>query len=349
MKPTIFFGSSTECESIVKSLIDLLKEDADCHNWRTIFPLSSTTFNSLNDELGTADFAVFVYGFEDLFYKHGTNRSEHVTRDNVVFEHGLFAGGIGKERCFIVKPRLKVNTHIPSDVQEITYAEFTSTGKPMSEKEFYSLMNDEKALTEALKPAAEKIKECLHNPSLQRIDLSGIWLQIHVKKDIRVGFAEFKQKQDQITVSGTNVKPDGQSGKDRITNWSYSKCFLETRGRQTTLVGLYDADSADRMTTHDGVHILDRMDDPVRPTEMSGRFQNILASAEINHLNTIDNHAGTLFFFRPSEEVISYLDRDPKGKEHAIKLLHTEPAFSNEPYVKKLLNIINERTNNDPS
>ena len=44
-------------------------------------------------------------------------------RDNVLFELGLFVGSIGKDRCFIVKPR-NDDLHIPTDLLGLTPADY---------------------------------------------------------------------------------------------------------------------------------------------------------------------------------------------------------------------------------
>lgn len=51
------------------------------------------------------------------------SREHYVVRDNVLFELGLFIGSIGKERCFIIKPR-DVELHFPSDLLGITPTDY---------------------------------------------------------------------------------------------------------------------------------------------------------------------------------------------------------------------------------
>lgn len=71
----------------------------------------------------TTDFAVFVFQPDDLTESRG--KQEHVVRDNVLFELGLFIGAIGVKRCFIVKPRGE-ELKLPSDLLGITLAEYDS-------------------------------------------------------------------------------------------------------------------------------------------------------------------------------------------------------------------------------
>jgi hypothetical protein len=69
----------------------------------------------------SVDFSAFVFSPDDI----GIMRSNetYVVRDNVIFELGLFIGAIGKERCFIVKPR-GVELHLPSDLVGVTSTDY---------------------------------------------------------------------------------------------------------------------------------------------------------------------------------------------------------------------------------
>ena len=47
-------------------------------------------------------------------------------RDNVIWEHGFFTGGLGRERVFIVKPR-GAGLKLPSNLLGITSLSMTRT------------------------------------------------------------------------------------------------------------------------------------------------------------------------------------------------------------------------------
>lgn len=121
-KPKVFIASSVEGLNIADAINANLEYEAECTIWRAgTFKLSSQTLDDLVRKSSTVDFAVFVFTPDDA----ATIR-EHVqavARDNVVFETGLFVGAIGKERCYIVKPR-NVDMHLPSDVLGVTPADY---------------------------------------------------------------------------------------------------------------------------------------------------------------------------------------------------------------------------------
>ena len=67
--------------------------------------------------LQNSDFGIFVFAPDDLATIRG--ESLNVTRDNVVFEAGLFAGRLSPARCFIATPMTE-RVHIPTDLAGIT-------------------------------------------------------------------------------------------------------------------------------------------------------------------------------------------------------------------------------------
>ena len=120
--PRVFIGSSVESLPIANAISENLEFDAEVTTWNSgTFNLSSTTIDSLIEKSKSVDFSVFIFSPDDLTIMR--SREQYVVRDNVVFELGLFIGSIGKERCFIVKPR-GVELHFPSDLLGINPADY---------------------------------------------------------------------------------------------------------------------------------------------------------------------------------------------------------------------------------
>ncbi|WP_183743477.1 MULTISPECIES: TIR domain-containing protein [unclassified Janthinobacterium] len=85
------------------------------------FSLSNHTIEDLVTKSSDVDFAVFIFHPDDVLESRG--ESMPVVRDNVIFELGLFIGAIGRQRCYIVKPRA-VELHLPSDLLGINPADY---------------------------------------------------------------------------------------------------------------------------------------------------------------------------------------------------------------------------------
>ena len=121
----VFLASSSEglevTTAVRRLLLGELGESAELQPWTRAFELSATYIESLERVAAQADFAVLVLTSDDVT----TSRKKRVfsPRDNVVFELGLFMGGLGRERCFLVqedRPDLK----LPSDLLGVNTATF---------------------------------------------------------------------------------------------------------------------------------------------------------------------------------------------------------------------------------
>ncbi|MBP0631980.1 TIR domain-containing protein [Cupriavidus sp. AcVe19-1a] len=124
-QPIVFVGSTSERLDIPEQIqLGLSHQPFVIKLWKDgIFTASKTTIESLMKMVGESDFAVICLTPDDTVTSRGTETP--APRDNLLFELGLFMGGIGVERTFIVHPR-GVDIKIPTDIMGITcitYAE----------------------------------------------------------------------------------------------------------------------------------------------------------------------------------------------------------------------------------
>jgi hypothetical protein len=121
-RPAVFIGSSGEGHKLAREIQVQLDRACEVEIWdQGVFGLSQGTLESLVLALGRFDFAVLVLTADDLTIKRGDSRP--TARDNVIFELGLFTGGIGRDRTFMVFDRSKP-IELPSDLAGITPATF---------------------------------------------------------------------------------------------------------------------------------------------------------------------------------------------------------------------------------
>lgn len=124
IKPKVFIASSVEGLPVADAINLNLDHDTFPTLWRTgTFQLGSTTIDDLVKKSSAVDFAVFVFTPDDVTTIR--KESAQVVRDNVLFELGLFIGALGKERCYVVRPR-GVEMHLPSDLLGVTTADYAS-------------------------------------------------------------------------------------------------------------------------------------------------------------------------------------------------------------------------------
>ncbi|MFS1963312.1 TIR domain-containing protein [Vibrio lentus] len=80
-----------------------LEHEAEPTIWsQGVFNLNQNTLSELLNALNTFDAAIFVLSPDDVVKIRGTEQT--VTRDNVVFELGMFIGRLGADKTFMVKP-----------------------------------------------------------------------------------------------------------------------------------------------------------------------------------------------------------------------------------------------------
>ena len=123
-KPRIFIASVVESLDVADAVNFNLDHDAEVTVWKHGFKISSDNISSLLDRARASDFAVFIFTPDDV--SSIRQQKKPVIRDNVLFELGLFVGSIGKDRCFIVKPR-NADLHIPTDLLGLTPADYEAS------------------------------------------------------------------------------------------------------------------------------------------------------------------------------------------------------------------------------
>jgi len=124
-KPRLFIASSIESLPVAEAVNVNLDHEMEVTVWKNgTFKLSSSTIDDLVEKSSAVDFALFIFTPDDI--SSIRSRQEHVVRDNVIFEMGLFVGAIGKSRSFILKPR-DIEMHLPTDLLGVTPADYDSS------------------------------------------------------------------------------------------------------------------------------------------------------------------------------------------------------------------------------
>ena len=123
----IFIASSTEgnvaSNAVEAELNSLAGDTAIIKHWTKQFQLSQVYIESLEELVNSCDFGIFVLTADDLLNIRKTKNK--VPRDNVIFELGLFMGGLGRRRCFIfVETNNNKEVKTPSDLLGLEKSEF---------------------------------------------------------------------------------------------------------------------------------------------------------------------------------------------------------------------------------
>jgi hypothetical protein len=125
MRSRVFVASSTESRHIADAIKKNLGDCADVHVWSEAFNLSVPIIDGLFTNLRQADFGIFVLSADDVVRMKEADYSS--SRDNVVFELGLFMGRLGRERVVFLVPKnlpSEQEFRIPTDLQGLVYPTF---------------------------------------------------------------------------------------------------------------------------------------------------------------------------------------------------------------------------------
>lgn len=113
--PRVFVCSSSESLELAKEVSDFLAtESIHVDIWKdTVSTPGRHWLACLMEVLGRSDFGIVIASADDLVDSRGLVSLS--PRDNVVFEHGLFAGRLGLERSVLMVPE-GVVIRLPSDL-----------------------------------------------------------------------------------------------------------------------------------------------------------------------------------------------------------------------------------------
>ena len=128
MTPKLFIISTVEALAVAKDIkLELEHEKVEVILWSNpnTFVAGSYTLESLEQAVKTSDFGLAIMSGDDIVISR--NEQHSATRDNVIFELGLFMGAIGRLRTLIAVPRDN-KSKLASDLQGLTRLEYTCEG-----------------------------------------------------------------------------------------------------------------------------------------------------------------------------------------------------------------------------
>jgi hypothetical protein len=164
-KPKVFIGSSREAMNYVNAVQKSLQYYAEVNPWYAgVFSPGNYTMDDLERQLEVNDFAVFICSPDDIIDIRG--KTYLITRDNTLFEMGLFWGKLKRNRVFYLIP----NT-VPKKRNDINIEEYhlLSDLIGMNALTYQAdSMNDDAAVSVACQHILHKIKKlhCFQDPEI---------------------------------------------------------------------------------------------------------------------------------------------------------------------------------------
>lgn len=129
MKRKLFIGSSSESVEIAQKVRKAI--DEKCNGWLEtvlwkdsgVFELNHDTLSCLVKQSRMCDYGVFIGYADDCILTRKSLRK--TTRDNVIFELGLFMGALGLSRAFVI-----TSVKLPSDMDGVTTIRYNGSNVP---------------------------------------------------------------------------------------------------------------------------------------------------------------------------------------------------------------------------
>jgi Predicted nucleotide-binding protein containing TIR-like domain len=121
-RPRIFIGSSKEGLPIAEQVLSELSTVGDCVLWTTHFDFGDSAYEDLVKKLSLFDYGILVATADDVTVSRAVEKPS--PRDNVIFEFGLFAGRLGRQRAFLLA---ESGIKVLSDLNGITLPFFPTS------------------------------------------------------------------------------------------------------------------------------------------------------------------------------------------------------------------------------
>jgi hypothetical protein len=211
MKQRIFIASSAEGLDVAYAIQENLDHEFEITVWpQGVFKLSKTALESLLEQSKRFDAAVFVFTPDDKILLRDEEKLK--VRDNVVFELGLFIGILGKEKCFLVKPRSFSNLDFPSDLLGITPADY----------------NDDRSdgnLCAALGPSSNKVRRALRPKDRQAKKKSRTLEELLLSRPYRLFFNPDTKRSKRIVFNSDGLIVEGNNKNEH--SWNVKNDLLE--------------------------------------------------------------------------------------------------------------------------
>jgi hypothetical protein len=99
--PRVFVGSSSEALATARRVQKILNSRIRATLWPDAFRPGQLLLPNLVALVDTYDFGIFVFSPDDVLISR--KQRDAAVRDNVLFEIGIFMGGLGIERTFVLE------------------------------------------------------------------------------------------------------------------------------------------------------------------------------------------------------------------------------------------------------
>lgn len=217
--PRVFIGSAAESINYVNAVQDYLDHTAEVTPWTSAFDAQQYPMDDLEEQLETNDFAVFILSPDDIVKMRDVNYKK--TRDNSLFELGLFWGRLGRERVFFLHPDsiTESDYKLPSDFTGLTtmaYKKREDGNIKAAVSKHCGIINEKIVkLGKLKKPEVELMEELERTKTETEAFIRATFFYTHLTDKL------FKGEQDKIDILSTSFNHNYKI-PDELTKLHYS-------------------------------------------------------------------------------------------------------------------------------
>lgn len=319
-KPELFIGSSKESIDYARAVHQNLYRVAQVTPWYTAFEANSYTMDALEEKLDLSDFGVFVFAADDVALHRG--KYIFITRDNTIFEMGLFWGKLRRKRVFAIIPE-KVEKrddlienqevkdfHILSDLQGLTILRYQTAVRD----------NYQSAVDLACGEIAKAIERegPYRDPSE---DIKDIKFKIHIKQSILAFFYEYNKN--------TTIN---QSEKYQALSEAVRNSFLAPDGFRVTGSAIWKKEDDEGIGQVSG-------------NVGKGNFYKFedYSSENENNISVVEAYqTGQWQFFERKHVGIEYVLCYPLGTQHVVSVHIMGSSIIDQDGLKEIVDVNQE-------
>ncbi len=175
--------------------------------------------------------------------------------------------------------------------------------------------------------------------SHKEIWYDGVWLHIHEKENVRVGFVDIKQNFYELDITGENYDIEQNAGVGGGTTWHYIGSEFPADENGNALVSCYTALRKGQIKKY-GLHMLEKKKTTANgmPEILKGSFGDALKIEDAKGI-TVSDRTGSLYLYRVTKENRHIFEKYLKDRSRIPEILN-DPDAAGTDFIRDLKDVI---------
>ena len=175
--------------------------------------------------------------------------------------------------------------------------------------------------------------------SHREIWYDGVWLHIHEKGNVRIGFVDIKQNFYELDITGENYDIEQNTGVGGGTTWHYIGSEFPADENGNALVSCYTALRKGQIKKY-GLHMLEKKKSTAdgMPEILKGTFGDALKIEDAKGI-TVSDRTGGLYLYRITKENRRVFEKYLKDRSR-IPEIQEDPEAAETAFVRDLVEVV---------